>query len=232
MELRRASTLRTIYIGLRTAERRRAKLDGEDEVEEWKDGFDPVKMYLRRIGQVSLLTREGEVSIAKEIEAGREIVFDCIVSCDAGIDLMLALPDRLRAGTARAREVFDEYQPSDEGSDSPVAPDVFKRFDKLKRAHVAYKEAIEAQQSAGKKATAEELEEFEKNTQRTKRRLVKAVRECKLSQRFINEVVGHLKKGLEKIDRAARRTRDLARGCGLTASCWKRRPTHTWPVIL
>lgn len=198
------------FIGLRTAERRRAKLDGEDEVEEWKDGFDPVKMYLRRIGQVTLLTREGEVAIAKEIEAGREIVFDCIVSCDAGIELMLALPDRLRAGTARAREVFEEYQPSDEGSESPVAQEVFKRFERLKRAHVAFQEAVELKRCARDGTSAEDLEELDKNVQRAKKRLVKAVRDCKLSQRFINEVVDHFKRGLENMDRATRRTRDLA----------------------
>jgi RNA polymerase primary sigma factor len=207
------------FIGLRTAERRRVKLSSDDEVAEWKDGFDPVKMYLRRIGQVSLLTREGEVSIAKEIEAGREIIFDCIVGCDAGIELMLALPDRLRAGTARAREVFDEYSPSDEGSDSPVAPDVFKRFDRLKKAHVSFKDAIEMKPSDKKKAPSEaELAAIEKNTERAKRRLVKAVKECRLSQRFLIEVVGHLKKGLVSMDRATRRSWDIAANLKLEVS--------------
>ncbi len=200
------------FIGLRTAERRRVKLSTDDEVAEWKDGFDPVKMYLRRIGQVSLLTREGEVAIAKEIEAGREIIFDCIVGCDAGIDMMLALPDRLRAGTARAREVFEEYSPSAEGSDSPVAPDVFKRFERLKKAHISYKDALELKVALDNKKSpsAADLADVEKNTERAKRRLVKAVRECRLSQRFLIEVVGHLKKGLVSMDRATRRSWDIA----------------------
>lgn len=210
------------FVGTRPSERKKPRGEGEDEVEEWKDGFDPVKMYLRRIGQVSLLTREGEVTIAKEIEAGREIVFDCLVSCNAGIDLMLAVPDRLRAGTARAREVFDEYQPGEEGSESPVAPEVFKRFDKLKRAHVAYQEAVEAEAKLKKKAKPgkDALAEAEKEVLKAKKRLVKAVREVKLSQRFINEVVGHLKKGLETMDRTTRRTRDFVDRSKLSAEAW------------
>lgn len=102
---------------------------------EWREGFDPVKMYLRRIGQVNLLTREGEVEIAKEIEAGREAIFSMIVQCDSGIEMILAVPDRLKAGTLRARDIFEEYAPSEDDSDMPVAPDVFKRFDRLGRAH-------------------------------------------------------------------------------------------------
>ncbi len=100
---------------------------------DWQEGMDPVKMYLRRIGQVSLLTREGEVEIAMEIEAGRDIIFEHITSCRAGQEMILAIPDKLKAGTSRAREVFDEYEPAPEGSELPVAEAVFKRFDKVRR---------------------------------------------------------------------------------------------------
>lgn len=201
----------------RTEKKPRGRSQGE-EGEEWKDGFDPVKMYLRRIGQVSLLTREGEVTIAKEIEAGREIVFDCIVSCDAGIELMLALPERLRGGTARAREVFDEYQPSDEDSDQPVAPDVFKRFERLNKAHLSYHEkALAAANARSKKKIDEgELEEAEKAEQRAKKRLVNAVRECRLSHRFVNEVVGSIKDSVQLIHRSERRLDEYARVARVT----------------
>lgn len=201
------------FIGQRTEARRNAKVQAGEGSEEWKDGFDPVKMYLRRIGQVTLLTREGEVAIAKEIEAGREIVFDCIVSCENGIEQMLALPDRLRGGTARAREVFDEYSPSDEDSDQPVAPDVFKRFERLKKAYQSHQEKVAevAELSKKRSKNKEALEEVEKAEQRAKKRLVNAVRECRLSQRFINEVVGNIKEASSSIRRCERRLEEYAR---------------------
>ena len=192
-------------ISKRTNKRHQARLRSEGD--DWREGFDPVKMYLRRIGQVSLLTREGEVAIAKEIEAGREIVFDAIVNCGAGIEMVLAVPDRLKAGTARAREVFDEYEPSAEDSDMPVAPEVFKRFERVKKAYTAYedhREALDAE-NGQKKPSADKVAGLERTCVRAHKKLVKSVRDCYLSQRFVNEVVQNLKEALENIDRSQAR---------------------------
>ena len=175
--------------------------------EDWRDGFDPVKMYLRRIGQVSLLTRDGEVAIAKEIEAGREIVFEAIVNCHAGIEMVLAVPDRLRAGTARAREVFDEYEPSAEDSDMPVAPSVFERFDRVRAANDHYRAFCDQleEENARKRPRKTQVEALERAAVRAHKKLVKTVRDCYLSQRFVHEVVTNLKGGLETVDRAQSR---------------------------
>ncbi|MCL5405738.1 MAG: RNA polymerase sigma factor RpoD, partial [Deltaproteobacteria bacterium] len=56
---------------------------------------DPVKMYLREMGQVSLLTRDGEVEIAKRIEAGEREIFNAIMESSIGIKQMISLRDRL-----------------------------------------------------------------------------------------------------------------------------------------
>ena len=57
---------------------------------------DPVKMYLREMGQVSLLTRDGEVEIAKRIEAGEREIFNAIMESSIGIKQMMSLRDRLQ----------------------------------------------------------------------------------------------------------------------------------------
>ena len=202
------STEQQDFIAQRKSQRRQARLR-KKESNDFREGFDPVKMYLKRIGQVSLLTREGEVKIAKEIEAGRDIVFDAIVNCHAGIDMMLALPDRLKAGTARAREVFDEYEPSADDSDLPVAPEVFKRFDRLKRAYKRLSEAQEALEAERAKAepSQEALVELQEARDKANAKVIKAVHGCLLSQRFINEIVGNLKEALANIDRCEARMR-------------------------
>lgn len=53
------------------------------------DDLDPVKMYLKKIGTVALLTREGEVEIAKRIEAGREEVLRTICLHAPGVQAVL-----------------------------------------------------------------------------------------------------------------------------------------------
>ena len=68
---------------------------------------DPVRMYMREMGTVELLTREGEIAIAKRIEAGlREMVL-AIASCPTTINEILENADRIRDTTRRIDEVVD-----------------------------------------------------------------------------------------------------------------------------
>jgi RNA polymerase primary sigma factor len=194
---------------------RSSRATGQEEGE-WREGFDPVKMYLRRIGQVNLLTREGEVEIAKEIEAGREAIFAMIVQCDAGIEMILAVPERLKAGTVRARDVFEEYAPSEDDSDMPVAPDVFKRFDRLARAHkrcIGAREDLASAQASGDEELLKPLRQAE---QRAIKAMAKAVREAALSQRFLNDIVASFKEAQTRIEQCERRVQQLYRQAGTT----------------
>jgi RNA polymerase primary sigma factor len=66
---------------------------------------DTVRAYLGQIGHLSLLTREGEIKIAKRIELGEHAVLRAFAGCDVGIQEIRGLGDRLRGGTVRAREL-------------------------------------------------------------------------------------------------------------------------------
>ncbi|MHB8763512.1 MAG: RNA polymerase sigma factor RpoD [Deferrisomatales bacterium] len=87
----------------------------EEEEEEDKADFealfertnDPVRMYLREMGSVSLLTREGEVEIAKRIEAGLNEAFDAAFSGSLAVDEVGALGRGLESGELNLRAVVD-----------------------------------------------------------------------------------------------------------------------------
>jgi len=68
---------------------------------------DPVRVYLREMGQVSLLTREGEVSIAKRIEQGEHDQVREVLGTPFGIQEVLAVGDRLRKGKLAFEDVAD-----------------------------------------------------------------------------------------------------------------------------
>jgi len=84
----------------------------KDEDEEDDAGYgksnDPVRMYLRKMGSVSLLTREGEVEIAKRIEEGEKEVLHAVLSSSIAIKEILDLGERLRKGKIRIREVIKD----------------------------------------------------------------------------------------------------------------------------
>jgi RNA polymerase primary sigma factor len=77
---------------------------------------DPVRMYLREMGVVSLLTREREVAIAKRIERGQVLVLKTISRSPIVVKELVALGAELRQGTRRIKEVvkFDEEELTDE----------------------------------------------------------------------------------------------------------------------
>lgn len=76
---------------------------------------DPVKMYLREMGQVELLTREGEVEIAKRIEEGENKVITAILETSVGLEEVRKLRDCLTGGELRLKEVIKDADDDDDG---------------------------------------------------------------------------------------------------------------------
>src|SRR5437868_11810231 len=68
---------------------------------------DPVRMYLREMGSVELLSREGEIAIAKRIEAGREMMIGGICESPITIRSLLAWHDALQDGKMLLRDIID-----------------------------------------------------------------------------------------------------------------------------
>ncbi|HYZ41053.1 MAG TPA: RNA polymerase sigma factor region1.1 domain-containing protein, partial [Stellaceae bacterium] len=68
---------------------------------------DPVRMYLREMGSVELLSREGEIAIAKRIEAGREMMIGGICENPMTIRALIGWRDALNEGKMLLREIID-----------------------------------------------------------------------------------------------------------------------------
>ncbi len=77
---------------------------------------DPVRMYLREMGTVPLLTREGEVAIAKRIERGQLLVMKTITRSPIVVKELIAIAEDLRSGTRSIKEivVFDDEELTEE----------------------------------------------------------------------------------------------------------------------
>jgi RNA polymerase primary sigma factor len=80
----------------------------ELEVETFGRATDPVRMYLREMGSVSLLTREGEVEIAKRIESGKREVLSVVLNCPMAVKEVINLGSMIKAGKVEIREVTNE----------------------------------------------------------------------------------------------------------------------------
>jgi RNA polymerase primary sigma factor len=65
-------------------------------------------MYLRKMGSVSLLTREGEVEIAKRIEEGERRMLQAVLNSSVAVEELLETGERLRKGKARVKDVVKD----------------------------------------------------------------------------------------------------------------------------
>ncbi|MBU4389552.1 MAG: RNA polymerase sigma factor RpoD [Proteobacteria bacterium] len=74
---------------------------------------DPVKMYLREMGLVTLLSREGEVVIAKQIEAGEQAVLKSLIETTTGVEYILELGKHIESGTLRPKHVLRDVDEGD-----------------------------------------------------------------------------------------------------------------------
>src|SRR5262249_29866459 len=68
---------------------------------------DPVRMYLREMGSVELLSREGEIAIAKRIEAGRDMMIGGICESPTTYRALISWRDKLAAGQMLLRDIID-----------------------------------------------------------------------------------------------------------------------------
>ena len=78
-----------------------------EEAENVGRSDDPVRMYLREMGNVELLSREGEIEIAKRIESGREMVISALTECPLVMKEILSWRDELDAGSMLLRDIID-----------------------------------------------------------------------------------------------------------------------------
>jgi len=93
----------------------------EHELLEWSRSDSPVRMYLREMGQIPLLTKEEEIEISKKIENGESIIIDAICSVPYLIDFILDYKEPLINRERRVKELFRSFE--DDNGDSEDSDD-------------------------------------------------------------------------------------------------------------
>jgi len=112
---------------------------------------DPVRMYMREMGTVELLTREGEIEIAKRIEGGLNDMMAAISESPATINEILAMGEEIRSGAAVISTIVDGFADAD-AADDYVAEEDFDDYD----------EADDDDGKGGSKALTRKMEELKR----------------------------------------------------------------------
>ena len=156
---------------------------------------DPVKMYLREMGQVALLTREGEVEIAKRIERGEQLVITAILETSIGFDEIIALRKKLEGDEIRLKEVVKDADEEEESFlESPQRRDqIIALIKEIERKSQNYARQARRATAEKKNGDKTKLARFQEDLQRRKLEIAKMFRDLRLDQNHYDAMVSQLR---------------------------------------
>jgi RNA polymerase primary sigma factor len=197
--------------------------DDEDEKEHDADSDgdavgktgDPVRMYLREMGTVSLLSREGEVEIAKKIEQGENQVIHEVLTSPLALSYVLDLGEKLANHEIRVREIIkDEGDEDSEDLDDEEIHEkrLMDQIGKIRRT-VNDREKIKRQLN-GKRVSARRRETLLASLGKFQDKIVVGLRALQLNRRQTEAIAEGLKRAMERMQSLERRVRDFEHRTG------------------
>ncbi|BCG48853.1 RNA polymerase sigma factor RpoD [Citrifermentans bremense] len=193
--------------------------EGSEEEVEFEPGTlgrtsDPVRMYLREMGSVSLLTREGEVEIAKRIEVGERDVASVILNTPITVREVVNLGERLRKQQIGAIEISKDVEEEvlEEGEEDLQALKVLTIIDEIKEIDLRMNEiqtVLETEKVAAKERDALGVEHSE-----LKVKMAETLKSLRLKDRHIEKIAQRLKELSCKVDTVMQEIAELEKESG------------------
>src|SRR5499425_2298237 len=164
---------------------------------------DPVRMYLREMGTVPLLTREGEVEIARRIERGKLAVIKSISRTPLIAKKVILLGDQLHAGERTIRElvIFNDEEITDERI-AERSRQVQKQIDAVRKARAIYEKLDEKLQQTPKGTTSRDKRKYRRCRWAAMRALIEvsnAIRAIEFTEAVKRRLIDEMKDAVESV---------------------------------
>jgi len=176
---------------------------------------DPVKMYLREMGLVSLLSREGEVEIAKVIEEGAQESMEAVFSVNVSLKDVVNIGAQLKSGEIRVKSVVDNL----DDEDGIVEEDMHReRVIKLLGKVTVYdaKNDVIRKKLNAKGLSPQERQKLKEDLDKNLLNIVKICRKVRFGKRQIDRMVANLRVYLNEVEQAEETVRRCKKETGLS----------------
>jgi RNA polymerase primary sigma factor len=175
-------------------------LDKEEEGEELDVGSlgrasDPVRMYLREMGSVSLLTRDGEVEIAKRIESGQREILSIVLNWPMAVKEVIHLGQAIKGGRVDIRDVTDEIEEEASSEEEQAHKKKLLDFiEKIRRHEEAIRRALK------NKGTSRSR--IQEQVRKKQKEILDCLQEMKLKESQIDRILQKMKQMLIRMEKA------------------------------
>jgi RNA polymerase primary sigma factor len=163
------------------------KKEGEDE---WElCGGDPVRLYLKEMGKLELLTREGEVELAKKIEEGKTEIIKAIISLPMSLKYLLSHLEKIENDELALKEMITDYEEELEEKAGDI-------ISKLKELSSLLRKKERMLSSDGEKT---KIDELKKGVAKIDEKIIEIMKRLSFSTSFLNGIKNEMKKEMEEI---------------------------------
>jgi RNA polymerase primary sigma factor len=174
---------------------------------------DPVRMYLREMGKTPLLTREGEIRIAKRIEEGRKEVADAVCRAGVAVREIAEVGERLLKGRARVGELFvlNEFDELSEQKEKELLVENAPLLEGLRKEQAKIDDLRRRYQRGVGRLTERWLQKIQDEIARRKAAQATLLQKLNVNQRVVERVVIRMRNLLGRIDQGERELRETGR---------------------
>ena len=174
---------------------------------------DPVKMYLKEMGCISLLTREGEVEIAKRVEAGEKEALNDLLKCCVGIEHIIELGNRLKKSEIKLKDVINDLE--EEDSHTQIGERKESILNLIDKINDFYQGNCDLKREILKKrCSIVKKKEFGAKIEKSQKKIVKLIGSFKLEKRQLDLMVEKLCEIVSLIDEAEKDIEDCMMRAG------------------
>ena len=187
---------------------------------------DPVKMYLREMGMVSLLSREGEVEIAKKIEEGAKESMEAVFSVTSSIKEVVKIGAQLKSGEMRIKAVLDNIEDEDGIVEEEMhLARVIKLLDKVTA--LDGKNDLIKKKLGAKTLGAAERQTLKASLDKNIRSIIDLCRKVRFSKRQIDRMVSNLRVHLSEVEKTEKEILRCKEETGLSLTQME----NLWPKL-
>jgi RNA polymerase primary sigma factor len=178
---------------------------------------DPVKMYLREMGIITLLSREGEIEIAKKIEVGEQEVIKALLETTIGVENILVLGTKLSEGETRLKNILRDVDEGDAYLDETTQIENFmkaiKDIQKIHDENKRFREIL-----FGPPMEREERRRVRRCINRRNKKIFRRLKEWRLEGEIIDNIEQKIVQQIAWFDKKNRILSDFAQQMEITIS--------------
>ncbi|MFQ5646352.1 MAG: RNA polymerase sigma factor RpoD [bacterium] len=179
---------------------------------------DPVRMYLREMGTVPLLTREGEVEIAKKVEHGKQIIEKVVFRSNLTIDELISLKEKLEIQECRLKNIIisgdEDISPESDDYVDELSSRFIKRVGEIERLNKEANRLSEDLKS--NRFSSKESDLKMRDLKKYRAQIRRQIKKLNLSHFFVLSMAEKIKELLNKINASEKRLSLIKAETGMT----------------